>query len=85
MPFAELLEYSKTFDLPNLPLEDHSHVPYVVLLVQAIEQYRAQNDGKEPKSFAEKNSFKDFIKSLAKDYGKELNFKEAITNSFMLF
>jgi len=37
MPFAELLEYSKTFDLPNLPLEDHSHVPYVVLLVQAIE------------------------------------------------
>jgi hypothetical protein len=37
MPFAELLEYSKTFDLPSLPLEDHSHVPYVILLVQAIE------------------------------------------------
>jgi hypothetical protein len=33
-----------------------------------------------PTNFKEKNEFKDFIKTLAKDPSKELNFNEAIKN-----
>ena len=39
-----------------------------------------------PKSFAEKKDFKEkFVRGMAKDFGKELNFSEAIKNSFLLF
>ncbi len=34
-PFPELIEYCESFDLPSLPSNLHSHVPYVVILYQA--------------------------------------------------
>jgi len=35
-PFPELLDYAATFKLDDLELEKHSHVPYPVILLQAI-------------------------------------------------
>ena len=38
-----------------------------------------------PSNFKEKNEFKEFIKILAKDPSKELNFNEAIKNAHLLY
>ena len=37
-----------------------------------------QHDGKNPNTFAEKEEFKSFIKSQARDYHNEVNYQEAV-------
>jgi len=60
-------------------------VPYVVILLQAAEAWKQSNGGNLPKTFAEKNTFKEGLKNMAKDYSKQLNFQEAFSNAFKLF
>jgi amyloid beta precursor protein binding protein 1 len=85
-PFPELLEFVNSFKFDELELDRHSHVPYPVILLQAIENYRKANDGKDPSIFKEKTDFKNnYIKALAMDFSKELNYSEAIKNSYMMF
>ena len=48
--------------------------------------WKSQHEGKVPKSFAEKQEFKEkCIKGLALDFGKETNFNEALKNAYLLF
>lgn len=68
--------------MAELPIEKHSHVPYVVVLLQAMEAWKASHDGKKPNGFAEKGEFKTLIKSMALEADKELNFDEAAKNAF---
>ena len=64
----------------------HSHVPFVVILLQALKKWKGEHDGSSPSSFNDKKEFKDkCIKGMAKDYSKELNFSEAIKNAYLLF
>ncbi len=63
-PFEELLTFvndKEAFDLPKLPLEDHAHVPYVVLLLQGAAKWREEHDGNMPKNFAEKKEKVEWI------------------------
>jgi len=53
--------------------------------LQAIEKWMAQHDGNKPKTFAEKNEFKVFLKSMALDFSKEVNFTEATSNAYQVF
>jgi len=71
--------------LPNLQIEDHAHVPYVVLLLQGAAKWREEHDGNMPKNFAEKKEFGEFLKKMALDYSQEINFTEAGKNAFKLF
>jgi len=74
------------FDLNSLPMEKHSHVPFVIILLKARKLWEAEHGGNMPKSFAEKQEFKDkYVKSLALDFPKEVNFSEAIKNAYLLF
>ena len=85
-PFQELLDYTNSFNLSELPLEDHSHVPFVVLLLQAINNWKTDHEGKIPANFKEKGEFKEkYLKSLAMDFGKEVNFEEAMKKAYLLF
>ena len=40
-----------TFNLKTLPIEVQVHVPYVVILIQAAEEWKNSHDGKMPLSF----------------------------------
>jgi hypothetical protein len=40
--FAELKEFSASFELDSLDSMEHSHVPFVVILVKALDLWRAQ-------------------------------------------
>lgn len=45
-----------------------------------------EDHGKMPKNFKEKGEFKEnYVKTLALDLSKEVNFGEALSNAFLLF
>jgi len=80
-PFPELSEYSARFNLSDLDSMQHSHVPWVVLLCQAVSQWKAEHGGALPKTKDEQNAFKDLVKSasLNSESGAgEQNFREAL-------
>lgn len=55
--------------------KEHSHVPYVIILLQALEKWK-ETKNKAPSTYEEKEEFRRLIKSMAKDYDNELNFQE---------
>mmetsp|Transcript_13244 Transcript_13244/g.20687 ORF Transcript_13244/g.20687 Transcript_13244/m.20687 type:complete len:115 (+) Transcript_13244:447-791(+) len=67
-PFPELLEFArnpKIFDLSAMDSSEHSHVPFVVILVQAADKWKAAHDGQLPQTFAQKKEFKETIDGMA--------------------
>lgn len=40
-PFPELIQFAKTFDYAQMDSAEHGHVPAVVILVKALEEWRA--------------------------------------------
>lgn len=41
-PFPALLQYAQSLDLDALDPTDHGHVPYVILLVKLMEQWKQE-------------------------------------------
>ncbi|KAL3776124.1 hypothetical protein HJC23_000743 [Cyclotella cryptica] len=56
--------------------KDHGHVPYIIILLQALEKWRETNASGVPVTYDEKEEFRKLVKSMAKDYENELNFQE---------
>lgn len=81
-PFAELLHYSNSIDLSSLDLIYHSHVPFIVILIQSMQDWLKVHPS-APSTFAAKSQFKDLIKSKSKDLLMEDNFQEAIKKSYL--
>ena len=44
-----------------------------------------KHEGKTPSTFAEKESFKALIKSMARDYNNEMNFQEAVREYYRAY
>lgn len=82
-PWPELLEYANSFKFDELEVVDHIHVPYAVILIQAANMWRAEHDGKLPKTFAEKGQFKEMVKKMNKHNGE--NFEEAVNVAWDLW
>jgi amyloid beta precursor protein binding protein 1 len=58
----------------------HSHIPYNIILIQALQAWKDSHDGQPPKTIAEKKEFKARVEALSRDIGKESNFIEASRN-----
>lgn len=84
-PFPELLEFAKTYNLEQLSLKLHEHVPFPVLLLKAKDKWMAENGGILPQNFKEKETFALGLKKMAKDYNVEENFQEAFRNAPLCF
>ena len=97
-PFPELLEYARSINMKELDDAQHSHTPYSVILIQLLEQWKAevrislltnlntlQHNGQIPKTLQEKDQFKLAIRQASRLYGQELNFMEAMNNAFKCF
>mmetsp|Transcript_9066 Transcript_9066/g.16572 ORF Transcript_9066/g.16572 Transcript_9066/m.16572 type:complete len:664 (-) Transcript_9066:104-2095(-) len=76
--------------------KDHSHVPFVVILLQALEKWRGttsapvSNDDpaarpRYPKSFAEKEAFRKVVRAMAKNISNEINFEEAVREAHLVW
>ncbi|KAF2658731.1 hypothetical protein K491DRAFT_689802 [Lophiostoma macrostomum CBS 122681] len=82
-PWPELVQYAaeKTKALDNMAADDHGHVPYIALLLQYLEEWKASHDGEVPKNYKEKTSFRDLVSKAARTNnaeGGEENFDEAV-------
>lgn len=84
-PFPELEKYCLDFDMESLDSQEHGHVPYVVILVKAFHVWKESHNGELPKTFAEKDEFKETVKAMARNSSKEQNFSEAIENAYKAF
>ncbi|KAI1435365.1 hypothetical protein GGR50DRAFT_328977 [Xylaria sp. CBS 124048] len=82
-PWPELSSFAKdmTRDIDTLDDHKHGHLPYVVILLHFLEQWRQSHDGKNPLTFKEKKEFSKFVSSGARTNtpeGGEENFEEAV-------
>jgi len=83
-PFAELRDCADSFDLDALDSMEHSHVPYVVLLIKAMDAWRAAHDGEPPRTFAEKGAFRASVADMARGPDEE-NFAEAKRDAYRAY
>ncbi|XP_076370539.1 nedd8-activating enzyme E1 regulatory subunit APP-BP1 isoform X2 [Tachypleus tridentatus] len=82
-PFPALQEYVESLNLDQMDLKDHSHTPYVALLLKYIQQWQKENNGEIPRTFNEKKAFKEMIRKGIRinEEGvpdEEENYEEAI-------
>jgi amyloid beta precursor protein binding protein 1 len=84
-PWPELVEFARdmTKDIDNLDNYEHGHLPYVVILLHYLEQWRASHAGGNPSTYKEKTEFRRLVQSAARTdnpEGGEENFDEAAAN-----
>ena len=80
-PWPELAAFarSKTAALDKLSDDDHGHVPYLLLLLHLLEQWR-QMHGSYPATYKDKAAFRETVRAAARTgnpEGGEENFDEA--------
>ncbi|KAF3905068.1 hypothetical protein AA313_de0208398 [Arthrobotrys entomopaga] len=81
-PFTELLalaeEKAGTMDdKEKMSTHDHGHIPYVLILLRTLNDWKSTHDGKAPSNYSEKNEFKSLLRSKMWNADEE-NFEEAI-------
>ncbi|THH11177.1 hypothetical protein EW146_g8138 [Bondarzewia mesenterica] len=74
-PFPALLEHATSLDFAGMDPTDHGHIPYIVILVRALEDWKKSHDGIPPK-FSDKKAFQQFIAAMKMRLDEE-NFEEA--------
>lgn len=82
-PWPELISLAKekTKDLDNMSDHEHGHIPYVLLLLHYLEEWKATHDGRPPQNYAEKSKFKELVRAGARTNnpeGGEENYDEAV-------
>ncbi|KAK3061654.1 hypothetical protein LTS18_005713, partial [Coniosporium uncinatum] len=82
-PWPELtaLMRKHTTDLDAMDHETHGHVPYVLLLLFYLEQWKESHNGKPPQNYREKTDFRETVRKGARTNnpeGGEENFDEAV-------
>jgi len=74
-PFPELSQYAASFDFEKMNSTEHSHTPFVIILLQYLAKYKKEY-GKYPVSRAEKDAFRNEVIKGSRNPGEE-NFAEA--------
>lgn len=82
-PWPELLAFSKamTEDIESLSDHDHGHIPYVVILLHYLDQWKDTHNGAYPSTYKEKSEFRKLVADATRRNnaeGGEENFDEAV-------
>jgi NEDD8-activating enzyme E1 regulatory subunit len=81
-PWPELAAFGHemTTDIDDLDDHEHGHLPWIVILLHFLEQWRRTHSGKNPSNYAEKVAFRKTVSEAARknnQEGGEENFEEA--------
>ncbi|KAI8984578.1 Appbp1-Uba3-Nedd8, an E1-ubiquitin-like protein complex with Atp [Mycotypha africana] len=82
-PFKQLVDYVATIDLDKMDQTDHSHVPFVVVILKYVEAWKAKHDGKAPQNYQERQELIKDIRAGMRTPEEE-NFEEAISHVWRL-
>jgi hypothetical protein len=81
-PWPELIAAAGALgDLDGMDDHQHGHVPYVLILLHFLEQWKQSHGGNAPANYKEKTEFREFVRSKARTNnaeGGEENFDEAV-------
>lgn len=82
-PWPELTAFAKelTKNIDDLDDFEHGHLPYVVILLHYLEQWKATHDGNYPATYKDKTEFRSMVQRAARTNnpeGGEENFDEAV-------
>jgi len=80
-PFPALLETARALDFDSMDTTDHGHIPYVYILVRALDDWKAVHNGLPPQTYAEKQEFKSKLNAQKRTADEE-NFDEAAAQSY---
>ena len=85
--FPPLLAFAndRIAKMKAMDVQQHAHVPYPVLLIRALQEWKAAKGSDLPANFAEKEEFKTLIKGMARSFHDELNFAEAVDNAYTAY
>ncbi|WVQ82675.1 hypothetical protein IAT38_004807 [Cryptococcus sp. DSM 104549] len=83
-PFPALEQHARSLDFSTMDSMEHSHIPWVVLLVRAASLWRESHDGKLPETSEEKTQFKEQLKK-EKSKGDEENYDEALAQAYRVW
>jgi amyloid beta precursor protein binding protein 1 len=82
-PWPELSSFAQemTAKIDELDAHTHGHIPYVVLLLHYLEQWKKNHAGNPPQTYAEKTAFRKMVAKGARTNnpeGGEENYDEAV-------
>ncbi|RXG60580.1 NEDD8-activating enzyme E1 regulatory subunit [Armadillidium vulgare] len=80
-PFPALSYYAESFDFSTMTDREHSHVPYVIILLHFLKKWKEEHNNEIPKTFQEKKQLKRLIESGMRSKASsepEENFEEAV-------
>lgn len=82
-PFPELRRFADSLKpMDEMDDAEHAHVPYVVILMRALDAFRAENEGKPlPATREDKDKFKSIVAKMQRS-PQEGNFAEALENAY---
>jgi len=75
-PFPDLANFAASVNFDKMDSTEHSHTPFIFILLQCLEKWKAAHGGKLPEGSAEKKQFKDGILKGSRK-AEEENFNEA--------
>jgi amyloid beta precursor protein binding protein 1 len=83
-PWTALGDFAaeKSSGLDEMSGHDHGHVPYLVLLLHYLEEWKKSHDGKVPSAYREKTEFRNLVSQGMRTKnaeGGEENYEEAIS------
>lgn len=84
-PFSRLKELADGIDWANLDSQEHGHIPYPLILAKISAEWKASHGGALPKTPQEKQEFRNTIRAASRDLNKEVNFEEAMQNSYLAY
>lgn len=85
-PFPALRAFADRVDLPALSTIDHAHVPFVVLLLKAMDAWKEAHGGAAPATFPDKMAFKQSVLDMGwGPPGHEVNFLEAADSAYRAY
>ncbi|KAJ9652982.1 hypothetical protein H2198_007795 [Neophaeococcomyces mojaviensis] len=80
-PWPELTAAEKELgDLTQMPDHDHGHIPWLLILLHYLDEWKSTHNGQYPTTFKDKTDFRDLVRSKARTAnpeGGEENFDEA--------
>ncbi|GFR05999.1 NEDD8-activating enzyme E1 regulatory subunit [Trichonephila clavata] len=76
-PFPTLREYVDSIDLEKLTDQEHSHIPFVVILLKYLDSWKNRNNDEIPKNMVGKKLLKAEIVAGMRKKDEEENFEEA--------
>ena len=82
-PWPELLQFARgmTENIHGLSDHDHGHLPYAVILLHYLDQWKETHNGTYPSTYKEKSEFRKMVADAARRNnaeGGEENFDEAV-------